>query len=254
MTAAPAKATDSIMNAFIPLNHDDLACAIERLPIGDPQTLSALDHLPANVFQHLADHLLGESCSSLQDASLLSAAEKWNAENPEALPILERLPGEVLQHIVSHVLGDNSEISGENEQCTTKQVTLDQIPGLATLERLPTEIIQNIADGLLRDHTANANTSRYDGFLEFRSVSCTIRAKTEYLFVRSFDAHTVGVSQQGILELLELSEDEAIRGQVHSLVFVASKHCKEERRGMNFEFWQRHSRAIELPEVKKLLF
>lgn len=252
-TAMPTTATETMPNRQQSSEHDDVAIAVERLTVEDPRTLSALDRLPPQVRQHLASHLLGEPHDGPHNASLLAAAEQWNVEDPYALPTLELLPEEVLQYIASHILGEDGKSTSEAENSDTEQVTHDEESGLPTLEGLPTEMIQNVATYLFRNIHGHPAYSRYDGFLEFRSVSQTIRAKTEYTFVRSFEAHDVGFSERGLLGLLELSEREEMRSHVRSLVFFAPKHCKTESHENNLIYWQRVGKAIQMPEVNALL-
>ncbi|KAH7086892.1 hypothetical protein FB567DRAFT_54201 [Paraphoma chrysanthemicola] len=226
--------------------------SVERLTIDNPKTLVIFDRLPPQVRQQLASLLLGENCDGSRKASVLAAAEQWNDENPNALPTLELLPEELLDYIASHILGGESDSADEAYENKATQTTFHEHPKLSALENLPTEVLQQLAQHLICGNNRQGEFSRYDGLLEFRSVSRTIRTKTDHVFVHSFNLHAVRFSKKGIVGLFELSNCEPLKSQIQTLVFRAPKDCEDDRPSDN-TYWQRVNKAIEIPEVRDML-
>ena len=101
---------------------------------------------------------------------------------------------------------------------------------LSAIEILPAEVVQNIASYLLcgyrRDpedtiFVSDAAGRSFDGLLELRATSRTLRAKTDYIFNNCFDTLIVGYEPQGLLRLWAISNNDTLRHRVRSLVFVA---------------------------------
>lgn len=226
--------------------------SVERLTIDNPKTLVVFDRLPPQVRQQLASLLLGENCDGSRKASVLAAAEQWNDENPNALPTLELLPEELLDYIASHILGGESDSASEAYENNATRTTLHEHPKLSALENLPTEVLQQLAQYCICGNNSQGEFSHYDGLLEFRAVSRTIRAKTDHVFVRSFNLHAVRFSKKGIVGLFELSNCEPLMSQIQTLVFRAPKDCEDDQPS-DSTYWQRVSKAIEIPEVRGML-
>ncbi|KAH7076704.1 hypothetical protein BKA63DRAFT_490007 [Paraphoma chrysanthemicola] len=226
--------------------------SFERLTIDNPKTLVVFDRLPPQVRQQLASLLLGKNCDGSRKASVLAAAEQWNDENPNALPTLELLPEELLDYIASHILGGESDSASEAYEDNATRTTLHEHPKLSALENLPTEVLQQLAQYCICGNNSQGEFSHHDGLLEFRAVSRTIRAKTDHVFVRSFNLHAVRFSKKGIVGLFELSNCEPLMSQIQTLVFRAPKDCEDDQPS-DSTYWQRVSKAIEIPEVRGML-
>jgi hypothetical protein len=134
---------------------------------------------------------------------------------------------------------------------------------LSRIENLPTELVEYIASHLLRKHPAfesdiwlagYARCPGFDGLLEIRATSRTLRAKTDFMFARCFGTHAISFTDAGLLGLLELTYQEKIRRRIRTLIFTApNPNTKHERTFHEPKYIRKLDSAAQLPEVRYLL-
>jgi hypothetical protein len=134
---------------------------------------------------------------------------------------------------------------------------------LSRIENLPTELVEYIASNLLRKHpgfesdfslTGYAECPGFDGLLELRATSRTLRAKTDFMFARCFGTHAVSFTDAGLLGLLELTYEENIRRRIRTLIFTApNPNTEHERTFHEPKYMRKLDSAAQLPDVRHLL-
>lgn len=114
-------------------------------------------------------------------------------------------------HTASSPIGltatENSSVQGHNVQSRP------------VLETLAPEILQNIAGRLVNQENGHA---RFEGLLELRATSRLLRAKTDYVFKKSFGTHVVQFHHHNLVQLLEMAKSADVAPCVESLVFISS--------------------------------